>query len=152
MTMVQQKLSNTLSCTCVLSKFSSVANGTTTTGKLSDSINSDASPLSSQHLLTNDRHLQPRRLQIPAGQISFMMDRNLLQPSRLIGLWLSASLSSLDSRRFWQWLIADTAGPISDRGRSANRDGTAHQRPSLPNEERNFFFNSSGGWMKTPGS
>lgn len=76
--------------------------------------------LSAQHLLTNDHHLKRGRLRIPAGQISFVMDRNLLQPSHLIGLWLGAALSWWDSRSFWRWLIASASGP-SD---AARRTGT----------------------------
>lgn len=80
-------------------------------GENSAGINLDVTLLSHQHLLTNDHHLKRRRLQIPAGQISFMMDRNLLQLLHLIGLWLSAALSWLDSRCFWQWLIANASSP-----------------------------------------
>lgn len=49
-------------------------------------------------------------LQMPKGKIFFMMDINLLKPSHLIGLWLTASLSSLDRHCFWRQAIANVSG------------------------------------------
>lgn len=49
-------------------------------------------------------------LQMPKGKIFFMMDINLLKPSHLIGLWLSASLSSLVRHCFWRRAIANVSG------------------------------------------
>lgn len=95
-----------LSCACVVFTSTAVGSG----GEVSAGINVDAA----QRLLTNDRHLlKQRRLRIPAGQIPPppVMDRNLLQPSHLIGLWPGASVSSLGSRCFWQWPIADASRP-----------------------------------------